>query len=114
MTKSKTVSNSVSTSNGNSISIPADSAGRVIFEKYNFMYLRFLTLTFVVLAMAVAKEYEYIGQRVSAEYTINCNGKIQKEYGKVDIRAHTFHNVDSGKFNPCFKICATMYNINKY
>jgi len=74
MTKSKTVSNSVSTSNGNSISIPADSA---------------------VLAMAVAKEYEYIGQRVSAEYTINCNGKIQKEYGKVDIRAHTFHNVDS-------------------
>merc|ERR1712240_933877 len=74
MTNTETVSNSVSTSNGNSISVPACSA---------------------VLAMAVAKEYEYIGQRVSAEYTINCNGKIQKEYGKVDIRAHTFHNIDS-------------------
>ena len=47
--------------------------------------------------MAVAKEYEYIGQRVSAEYTINCNGKSQKKYGKVNILGHTFLNVDSGK-----------------
>jgi len=74
MTNTETVSNSVSTSNGNSISVPACSA---------------------VLAMAVAKEYEYIGQRVSAEYTINCNGKSQKKYGKVNILGHTFLNVDS-------------------
>jgi len=74
MTKTESETASLSTSNGNTISVPAYSA---------------------VLGVAVAKEYEFIGQRVTAEYTINCSGVSQKKYGTVDILSHTFLDVSS-------------------
>merc|ERR1711915_805977 len=73
-TKTETVSNSVSTSNGVSIQVPAYSG---------------------VLGLTVAKEYEYIGQRVAAEYTIKCGGSTQKKSGYVDVQSHTFLDISS-------------------
>jgi len=72
VSKTETVSDAASTSTSNGATAPPYAA---------------------VLVAALAKQYEYIGRRVRARYTIKCGGVPETKYDYVNILSHNFLDV---------------------